>query len=350
MNKAHVSPIRLSPTLKSSLRPAYYLLLAATGMFRSRVRVVCLETSSMCNCRCPMCAVPLLKRSKGLMTYENFCTIAQKLPPSLRQLKLAYAGEPLLNPDIFKMVRYFRTLNKTAVVRISTNGTRLDQFDPKEILESGVSQLDVAIEGSTAEVHEDYRRGSSFDSVCASLAKLCACKRQLGLQTPTIVQMTLLHKESVRQLADVKKLAKELGVDELHLRYMVIPGMGLRHQNAQGSIYDHLNSTEMDGWSDKYLAPEQYAFYETHKGSLRIRQEQNRCYSFIMPLVLFNGDTTVCSHDGDGAIVFGNLLKDSFDTVISKMPALRVWLRNLSICKSCAMSNLDLNYEEIDMR
>jgi MoaA/NifB/PqqE/SkfB family radical SAM enzyme len=130
------------------------------------------------------------------MTLDDFRLIAAKLPPSLEMLKLTYAGEPLLNPDIFKMTRHFRTLNSKALIRISTNGTRINNFDPDEIFSSGVNQIDVAIEGATAQTHEAYRRGSSFDDVCGAVKTLCRQKRERGLREPRIVQMTLLSKRS----------------------------------------------------------------------------------------------------------------------------------------------------------
>jgi MoaA/NifB/PqqE/SkfB family radical SAM enzyme len=166
---------------KNVLRPAYYWLIMLTGAYRRLVREVTIEASSACNCRCIMCAVPQLKREKGLMKFDDFRAIVDKLPSSIRQVDFAFAGEPLLNPDIFKMVRYFRGISQSARIRISTNGMRLRYFSPEEVLRSGVSEIDVALDGATAATHESYRQGSSFEEICESLKNLCATKKRLGL-------------------------------------------------------------------------------------------------------------------------------------------------------------------------
>jgi len=334
----------------------YHLWLAYSGKYTERIKIVTLEVSNVCNLKCPMCGVPYLKRQKGLMTLDDFKTIVSKLPKNIKLLKLTYAGEPLLNKDIFSMIRHYRGVNPSAHIRISTNGTNLRAFDPQEILRSGVDQIDVAIEGADAQTHESYRRGSDFKSVCDAVKTLCAEKKRLTLDSPKIVQMTLLSKKSLPQIDEIKTLAKTLGVDELHLRFMVMPGLGKDDSDLDASIYDYISNDDMrKKWIDEYMTVEPYGLYRINNNrrsstpspsDMKIIQEMRHCSSFLTPMIYFNGDVSVCCVDGEGSHVFGNLLRDDFKTVMSAVPAKTVFNRKLPLCKSCVLSAKGMNYAE----
>jgi MoaA/NifB/PqqE/SkfB family radical SAM enzyme len=334
--------------MKDMLRYLYHYWLSRGGRYGKRIRVVTLEVSALCNLKCVMCGVPHLKRTKGLMALDDFKRIAAKLPKNLELLKLAYAGEPLLNRDVFAMIRHYRAAGGSARVRISTNGVCLPAFDPEEILTSGVDQIDVAIEGACAKTHEDYRRGSDFEAVCGGIKKLCAEKKRLKLDSPKIVQMTLLSKKSVPELAEIKKMAVALGVDELHLRYMAIPGLGKKESDLKGSVYGYISEEQRRNWAGEYAAEWPCGLYEKRKSNYRIIGEMRHCSSFLTPMVYYNGDVSICCFDGEGAYTFGNLLKEDFETVASRMPAKAVFGRKLPLCRSCVISRKGMNLAEID--
>lgn len=324
-----------------------YRYLLSNNRYVNAIKGITLEVSDICNLHCPMCGIPEIKRKKGLMGYDDFCTIAQKLPPDLKMLKLTYAGEPLLNNDIFKMIHYYRQINTSAWIRISTNATRLQYFTPDEILNSGVSQIDIAIEGATAATHQAYRRGSDFESICQNVKKLCNRKKELKLDKPFIVQMTLLSKNAGRELDDIKQLAKNIGVDELHLRYMAIPGLGKKDSDLKDSVYSYLDKDERNRWIDEFLPDPPYSLYDKIGTDYIISQEVPHCGSFLTPIIYFNGDVSVCCFDGEGQHVFGNLLNEDFETIMKQMPAKQVYKRSLELCSSCIISQKGMNFEVI---
>jgi MoaA/NifB/PqqE/SkfB family radical SAM enzyme len=325
----------------------YHLWLSYGGKYKKCISIITLEVSNVCNLKCPMCGVPYLKRQKGLMTVENFKTIVSKLPQNIKLLKLTYAGEPLLNKDVFSMIRHYRGINASTHIRVSTNGTNLRAFEPREILQSGADQIDIAIEGADAQTHEDYRRGSDFESICNDVRTLCAEKKRLNLNSPKIVQMTLLSKKSLPQIDALKKLAKTLGVDELHLRFMAIPGLGRDGSDLDNSIYDYIsNENSKKKWIDEYMTVEPYGLYREKNKKIKIVQEARHCSSFLTPIIYFNGDVSVCCFDGEGSYVFGNLLKEDFESIASKIPAKTIFNRKLPLCRSCVISSKGMNYAE----
>jgi len=337
--------------MKRILWRSWYFILANTALYKKKVNQVTLETTNACNIRCALCPIPMTKRKKGFMSMDDFKTIISKLPRSVRTLRMNYAGEPLLNKDIFKMTKYLKENRPDIWIRISTNGTVLKRFDPAEIISSGTNQIDICIEGASKETHEMYRVGSNFEEICNAARVLCETKQKMKVKYPAIVQLTLLNKNNIAEISKLEEQAREIGFDELHLRYMQIPTLNCETEELQKSIFGYFSQDERKGWREKFIAPLEYSQYEIVKGQYRLREEMKRCYSFIAPFILWNGDVSVCCQDAEGICVIGNLLRESFPEVISRMPSKKIYYKKLPICNSsCDISYLGKNHREIKLK
>src|SRR5206468_92174 len=89
--------------VKTQLWYAWWGFLAYTGSFKARIISVTLEMCSVCNIECEVCPIPLMDR-RGMLQIDDFVAIVKQLPPSVKLIRLNYAGEPLLNKNIFKMI------------------------------------------------------------------------------------------------------------------------------------------------------------------------------------------------------------------------------------------------------
>lgn len=65
-----------------------------------------IELTNICNLRCPLCPSSVSYRQKGVMPFSNFVHIAETLPKSISSLELYLSGEPFLNKDLFRIIRY----------------------------------------------------------------------------------------------------------------------------------------------------------------------------------------------------------------------------------------------------
>ena len=91
--------------------------------------------TNMCMAKCPLCTVNFATaRKKGVMKYEDFVKITDMLPKTVKAVYLNYAGEPLINKDVFKCIAY--ATKKGLYVYLSSNGELLDRFSPEEICRS----------------------------------------------------------------------------------------------------------------------------------------------------------------------------------------------------------------------
>lgn len=85
------------------------------------LKKVYLEITNVCNLSCDFC--PGTRRKKGFISPENFALLAAKLRPHVDYLYLHLMGEPLLHPQLPKLLETAGDLGFK--VMITTNGTLL---------------------------------------------------------------------------------------------------------------------------------------------------------------------------------------------------------------------------------
>jgi len=69
---------------------------------------ILIEPTNICNLRCPLCPTGRGEkgRSKGKMSLDKFKRIIDEIGDYLYDIELDNWGEPLLNKDIFELIRY----------------------------------------------------------------------------------------------------------------------------------------------------------------------------------------------------------------------------------------------------
>ena len=328
-------------------RPAFLAHLARLGipLYVRHIPAVTLEMTNACNLRCPVCPVPSIKRKKGFMAEGDFETIMGKFPSSVKWMRLNYAGEPLLHKRIFGLIKRGKETRPDIEVSIATNATALGGFNSQEIVDSGVDVIYVSIDGATKRTHEMYRVGSSFEQVTENVKALCDHKRRVGAKKPMIIQQTLLHKESAKEIPQIRELASKLGVDELALRYFTLPTLtcDLESLKRDWIMYSKMNPGDAETLKERFLSSEDYSQYERRPdGTYVLKGAMNRCAPF--PFIMWNGDVATCCHDPEGVMTFGNLVRESWNAVMRRMPVWKTFTKQLEICRHCDVTSLGVNF------
>ena len=170
-----------------------------------------IENVSRCNFRCTMCQVsdwgPTYQRAEDL-SLEDFKRILDE-QYGLIEIMLQGIGEPLLGRDkFFEMVRYARS--KDIWVRTASNGSLLHfNGNYKKLIDSGINEVLISIDGATKQTFEKIRRGSKFELVvnnCKLLNNYCD---HLGVLRTRMA--TVLQKENVGEFLAFVDLAHEMG-------------------------------------------------------------------------------------------------------------------------------------------
>lgn len=168
-----------------------------------------IENLSRCNFKCVMCQVsewPKGQRSRDL-TFHEFKEIID-LNYGLVEIKIQGMGEPTLaRDDLYRMISYAR--QRFIWVRTVTNGSLLHlNENSKKLLESGVNEIQISIDGADKETFEKIRVQSKFENVVRNVTELNNLSEKYNLSVTKM--WTVVQDQNVHQLRDLVKLASQM--------------------------------------------------------------------------------------------------------------------------------------------
>lgn len=285
---------------------------------------VSFEPTTSCNLRCPECPSGLraFTRPTGMLQPPFFERVIDELAPDLLYLILYFQGEPYLNPAFLDMAGY--AASKGIYTATSTNAHYLHDENARRTVESGLDRLIISIDGSTQETYEQYRVGGKLEKVLEGTRNVVAWKRRLRSATPHLIFQFLVVRPNEHQIADVQRMGRESGVDEVRLK------------TAQ--IYDYA-----DG-SDLIPTMDQYARYRREAdGKWHIKNKLlNHCWKlWHSSVITWDGRVVPCCFDKDASHALGDLQKQSFRELWQSdaYQAFRTAVLNsrseVDICKNC---------------
>ena len=114
---------------------------------------IAIDPCNLCNFKCEFCAMQATKESqnykKQAMKYELFTKIIDDISEfsdKLKVLRINGQGEPLLNKDFCKMVRYAKEKNVANWIETITNGSCLCPELNEQLVNSGLNRIRISIE------------------------------------------------------------------------------------------------------------------------------------------------------------------------------------------------------------
>ena len=137
--------------------------------------VVQIEPSSSCNYRCVFCFQTdkkLTTRQNGYMgqmKMELFKDIIDQIENKVYSITLASRGEPLINRDIGKMLKY--TKNKFLAVKLHTNASLLHDDLCRDILESEINTLVFSADASGDPLYSKLRVNGKFENILTNIKR-----------------------------------------------------------------------------------------------------------------------------------------------------------------------------------
>ena len=284
------------------------------------------EPTTSCNLRCPECPSGLraFTRPTGMLQKDFFTQTIDDIHKELLYLIFYFQGEPYLNTDFLEMVKY--ASGKGIYTATSTNAHYLTDEAAKKTVESGLDRLIISIDGTTQDVYKQYRIGGNIDKVIAGAKNIVKWKKELNSKTPFVFFQFLVVKPNEHQVEDIKRLAIEIGVDEV------------RFKTAQ--VYDYKNDPNQ-------LIPVNNKFSRYNKnddGTYSPKNKlANRCWKLQHSNVItWDGLVVPCCFDKDATHRLGNLKNESFKNIWhnSNYKRFRAELmhgrKNIDICANCS--------------
>ena len=114
------------------------------------------------------------------------------------------------------MVKY--ASSKKIYTATSTNAHYLNDENAKRTVESGLDRLIISIDGTTQEIYQQYSVGGNLDKVIEGAKNIVKWKKELKSKTPFIFFQFLVVRHNEHQIEEVKKMAKEIGVDQVRFK------------------------------------------------------------------------------------------------------------------------------------
>ena len=187
------------------------------------------ENTTKCNLECPMCPREFGYYPPEDFDLELFKVIIDEIQGQTELVFPWGAGEPLVNPDIYEMIRYCKQAGIYTVV--STNATLLNKERGYQLIDAGLDNLIIAFDGATPEVYEKYRKGAKFHKVRANILGFLETKKQRKANLSIVLQMVRLP-DNQHQISDFHKMWSIEGVDEIRIKEdeIVIPGVALEER------------------------------------------------------------------------------------------------------------------------
>jgi len=251
------------------------------------------------------------------MDYQLFRDIADKLHRKVWMLMLWNQGEPFLNPDFYRMLEYAST--KSFFTMTSTNASL--NLDCERIVRSGLSKIIISMDGISAQTYNSYRVNGNYDLVMQNLRELVSYKVLLKSKIQIVWQFIVM-KHNEHELAQVKHLAGEIGVDKLELKTV--------------QIYNKEDIRFLPS-SHRYS---RYAFSED---SFQLKTKLlNHCRRlWTQPVLNWDGEMSICCYDKDCSIKVGNIRQQSFSELWfgKKLNSIRNKVlhdrKSIAICTNC---------------
>ena len=158
MNSTHGGAL---PT--SSIDPRRYHEAAGNErapMARQLPVCVYLEVTNRCNLLCTTCPRTFEDLEPPAdLSWALFTRIVEQLP-NLSRAVLHGVGEPMLVPDLPRMVQYLK--DRGVYVLFNTNGTVLNERNGRALIKAGLDELRVSLDASTRESYKAIRGKDGF--------------------------------------------------------------------------------------------------------------------------------------------------------------------------------------------
>jgi len=157
------------------------------------------EITLRCNLRCLHCAAGAGSPRRGELSTDEALDLCDRIAglgvPSVALM----GGEPLLRKDWRKIARRLR--DRGIEVGLITNGLLFDEKAARDVLDLGICQVGVSLDGATAEVHEKQRgRTGSFDRTLRAIETV----GELGIPYPTVI--TSVNRMNIGELPAMLRL------------------------------------------------------------------------------------------------------------------------------------------------
>lgn len=204
-------------------------------------RSIYIEPTSRCNELCQQCPRTLLSREDDRdLSYDNFRYIVDQFPV-LDRVVLHGLGEPLLNKELPRMVRYLK--DRGTYVLFNSNGILLNEKRGQALIDAGLDEYRLSMDGATRETYAHVRGVDAFDKIWRNVRSFIAMQKAQNATKPVLSLWFTAMRENLPDLPHLIELAAEAGVPEVYMQRLVYFEEGLAA--SQQSLFRRSSPEEL---------------------------------------------------------------------------------------------------------
>lgn len=211
-------------TLAQKLNYARYIFSVKKESLAYKPVILSVVATGKCTLSCDMCPthseiIPkdykYIQKTTGDITFETFKKVVDRFPKAMT-VSIIGSGEPLLNPDFFKIVEYAAKKYKMTV-KTFTNGTKLKE-NIKKLINSPLDGITVSLNSHNG---QDYKRLTGMDeavypNICDATKELISARN--AASSPLKVKVSfIVDRENYVNINDMIEKAGLLGADTIFL-------------------------------------------------------------------------------------------------------------------------------------
>lgn len=170
-----------------------------------------IDPTNVCNLKCLKCPNRLNKRKKSFMSFGNFKKLIDETEDCLFSVGIFHMGEPFLNKDIFKMIKYAE--NKNIKTYLNSNMTMINEKNVDDLINSGLKYITMSIDGASQETYSKYRMGGNFDKILKNIKLIIQKKKEYKTHFPFLEWKFITFNHNEHELKKAERMAKEIGID-----------------------------------------------------------------------------------------------------------------------------------------
>lgn len=249
--------------------------------------VVHVDTNNICNFKCIFCTsgdhelLAQYNRPKGFMTFSLFQKIINDLAQfdnKVKDLIFHKNGEPLLHPDLVRMIEYAKIKNIANRTILVSNGSLLTPTLAREIANSGIDYVQISVEAVSDLGYKNISNVNvSYDKIVFSVGYFYAHKKANTHLNVKLMDIDLTDNEKQKFHDDFQHICDSLDVEH-PISY------------TQPNIKDTSLGLKTSTTHDSYLA-----------------QYKEICtLPFYTMNINFNGNVSACSFDWRHAHIMGD--------------------------------------------
>ena len=211
-----------------------------------------IEPTNVCNTHCQLCptGIGLTGRAKGKMDFDQFQKLIDQLRRYLYTVDLSMWGDPLIVPDIYRMIRYAHDAGIWTYLSSNLHAFKPERGHADALVRSHLDMLTCSLHGASQATFEAYQPGKKFDHVVEKIKAIVAAKRRLRSDTPEIQLNFVVTKANQHEKAAFAQLAESLdckpvfSAPSLNVRFLnrdndLVP-LGLSEEVLAERIAEHI--------------------------------------------------------------------------------------------------------------